>query len=327
LLLDVTDGGTKHYFRVRSKLNYYGPIRFRIRRESYYPTLPVDTDALIVLDNIIASYPPMTIQLSRYGEDYDASLKGSEVLGCMGDFNMPFLANGASDVLAKASFSYVTNFQGATQVIRVSSPQLHYRWRYLNQITDKWSTLSFSPSSTAFLTDSTATQLVTTTGIPLNQGVGDLEYFFTADLDAQYYLVRDYANDSAVGFGADWTEKITAVTNRATYRASDSVPSGGTDYFVRIREGESNIEWVELQGTLTVTNKVAGSNEVVRLLTENGTVPRMTLVGDHSWRYHYQIPTNAVGGKLSFKLVAKEYYTNATDATTWLIRTNKLIRE
>jgi len=114
LLLDVTDGGTKHYFRVRSKLNYYGPIRFRIRRESYYPTLPVDTDALIVLDNIIASYPPMTIQLSRYGEDYDASLKGSEVLGCMGDFNMPFLANGASDVLAKASFSYVTNFQGAT---------------------------------------------------------------------------------------------------------------------------------------------------------------------------------------------------------------------
>ena len=266
----------------------------------------------------------MTIQLSRYGEDYDASLKGSEVLGCMGDFNMPFLANGASDVLAKASFSYVTNFQGATQVIRVSSPQLHYRWRYLNQITDKWSTLSFSPSSTAFLTDSTATQLVTTTGIPLNQGVGDLEYFFTADLDAQYYLVRDYANDSAVGFGADWTEKITAVTNRATYAATDGVPSGGTDYFVRIREGESNMEWVQMVGTLTITNKVAGSNEVVKLVTPDGTVPRMTLVGDHSWRYHYQVPTNAIGGKLSFKLVAKEYYTNATDATTWLVRTNEL---
>ena len=102
------------------------------------------------------------------------------------------------------------------------------------------------------------------------------------------------------------------------------VPSGGTDYFVRIREGESNMEWVELQGTLTITNKVKGSNEVVRLLTPDGTVPRMTLVGDHSWRYHYQVPTNAIGGKLAFRLVTKEYYTNATDATQWLTRTNTL---
>ena len=266
----------------------------------------------------------MTIQLNRYGEDYDDTLTGSAVLGCMGDFSKPFLANGALDVLAKASFSYVTNFQGATQTIKVNSPQLHYRWRYLNQIVEDWSTIPFSPSSTAFLTDSTATQLVTTVGVPLDRGVGDLEYFFTANLDSQYYLVRDYANDTSVGFGSGWTEKITAITNRATYAATDGVPTGGTDYFVRIREGESNMEWVELQGTLTVTNKVSGSNETVRLLTPDGTVPRMTLVGDHSWRYHYQVPTNAIGGKLAFRLVTKEYYTNATDATEWLVRTNTL---
>ena len=276
------------------------------------------------MDNIIASYPPMTIRLNRYGEDYDANLKGAAVLGCMGDFNVPFLANGASDIFVKACFSYVTNFAGATQTIKVNAPQLHYRWRYLNQIVGEWNTIPFSPSSCAYLTDSTATQLVTSASVPLDRGVGDLEYFFTANLDSQYYLVRDYANDTAVGFGSEWTEKITAVTNRATYVATDGLPSGGTDYFVRIREGESNIEWVELQGTLTVTNKVAGSNEVVRLLTENGTVPRMTLVGDHSWRYHYAVPTNAIGGKLTFHLVTKEYYTNATDATVWLVRTNTL---
>ena len=160
--------------------------------------------------------------------------------------------------------------------------------------------------------------------IDLSDGVGDLEYFYTADVASVFYNCLDYTFDEPIGWGAGWSEEVTAITNRATYTAYDGVPSGGTDYFVRIREGESNIEWVELQGTLTVTNKVVGSNEVVRLLTPDGTVPRMTLVGDHSWRYHYQVPTNAIGGKLSFRLVTKEYYTNATDATQWHVRTNKL---
>ena len=151
-------------------------------------------------------------------------------------------------------------------------------------------------------------------------GVGDLEYYFTAELDAPYYAVRDYAFATAVGYGAGWTEAITAVTNRATYSAMDGVPSGGTDYFVRIREGESNMEWVQLVGTLIYTNKTGGSSEVVT----NKIASRMTLMGDHAWRYHYPIPKNAIGGELSFKLVTKEYYTNATDATTWLIRTNEL---
>ena len=139
-------------------------------------------------------------------------------------------------------------------------------------------------------------------------------------------------------------EEVASITNRVVYDTSKrSVPSMGTDYFTRIRDGESNIEWVQLVGTLTITNKVAGSNDVFRLHTPDGTIPRMTLVGDHSWRYHYEVPTNAIGGKLSFKLVAKEYYTNEVSAisaddpdsaatsadapaggVTWLTRTNNL---
>ena len=330
LLLNATEGGTRHYFRVRSKLNHYGPIKFRIRRESYYPELVnTDADALIALDNIIVSYPPMTIRLERYGEDYDDSLLGANVLGCMGDFNVPFQSAGQEGVLAKVKISWVTNNVNEEQRIEVKNPKFHYRWRYLNQIVDDWQTLDLLPSVPSYLVDSSATQLVTATAIPLNRGVGDLEYYFTADLDAQYYSVRDYANDVAVGYGDGWTEAITAVTNRATYAAMGVVPSGGTDYFTRIREGESNMEWVQLIGTLTITNRVAGSNEVVKVLTPDGTVPRMTLEGDHSWRYHYAVPANAIGGKLSFKIVTKEYYTNETAATSaaapaWLIRTNEL---
>ena len=59
----------------------------------------------------------------------------------------------------------------------------------------------------------------------------------------------------------------------AAYTAADALPSGGTDYFVRIREGESDLEWVELQGTLTFTNDVTGGNEIVRLLTPDKRMP------------------------------------------------------
>ena len=334
LLLNVTAGGTENYYRIRTQLNYYGPIRFRIRRLSYTTADP-DRVGLIALDNIVASYPPMTIRFERYGEDYDASLKGAEVLGCLGDFNVPFQSVGQNGVQARTKFSWVVNNSKAPQKVEVISPRFHYRWRYLNQMVEDWKVLPLNPSNPSYLEDSSATQLVTMVDHTLNQGTGDLEYFFTADLDAQYYSPRDYANDTVVGHGAGWTEKIYAVTNRASYTSLDGVPSGGTDYFVRIREGESNIEWVQLIGTLTITNKVAGSNDVYRLHTPDGTIPRMTLVGDHSWRYHYEVPTNAIGAKLSFKLVAKEYYTNETAATSaaapaggdvpvWLTRTNEL---
>ena len=327
LKLDATEGGTAHYFRIRTQLNYYGPIRFRIRRMSHYAGEDSDQVGLIALDNIIASYPPMTIKLERYGEDYDDSLRGAEVLGCIGDFNVPFQAVGQDGVQAKIKIAWVTNNVNESQKIEVKNPKFHYRWRYLNQVVPEWSTLDFSPSEPSYLVDSSATQLVTTVDHTLNQGTGDLEYYFTADLDAQYYSVRDYANDTAVGYGPGWTEKISAVTNQAAlmnpalYAGDVKLPSGGTDYFVRIREGASNMEWVQMVGDLVYTTNRA--DRTVEVVT-NSIAQRLTLMGDHAWRYHYQIPTNAIGGTLSFMLLAKEHYTNETDSATWLIRTNEL---
>ncbi|MBQ6007248.1 MAG: hypothetical protein IJL17_01820 [Kiritimatiellae bacterium] len=327
MTLASTATGGNLFYRARAQLNYYGPIRFRIRRLNDTGG-NLDTTALILLDNIIASYPPMTARLHRHGTDYDDSLKGSEVLGCVGDFSTPFQAFKSGDSTPLAWFEFVTN-SAARVSAKILNPQLHYRWRYLNQIISPWETIPFDQSSISS-TSVTTSNLVGQTALPLTDGVGDIEYYYTAEIDAPYYLVRDYACNA--GYGEGWTERITAITNRATYTAADALPSGGTDYFVRIREGESDLEWVELQGTLSVSNAVTGGNEVVRILTPDGTVPRLALVGDHTWRYHYQIPTNAVGGKLSFKLVTKEYYTNDTDATsasppafvTWLVRTNTL---
>ena len=281
----------------------------------------------------MVSYPAMRGYLFRYGDELDMSLKGSSVLGVLGDFNKPLLSFHEEGIRGRLYFSFLTN-TATTVTAKINNPRMIYRWRYLNQKVGDWKELPFDQTSIDSSSYSTS-NLVTLADVPLTDGVGDLEYYFTAELDAPYYAPRDYAFTSPIGYGVGWTEQISAVTNRASYTSLDGVPSGGTDYFVRIREGESNIEWVQLVGTLTITNKVAGSNDVYRLHTPDGTIPRMTLVGDHSWRYHYEVPTNAIGAKLSFKLVAKEYYTNETAATSaaapaggdvpvWLTRTNEL---
>ena len=63
LTLESTAGGTRLFYRVRSKLNYYGAIRFRIRRLSIHEGRAIDANAFLMLDNVIASYPPMYASL------------------------------------------------------------------------------------------------------------------------------------------------------------------------------------------------------------------------------------------------------------------------
>ena len=313
-------GGNTYFYRVRTTLNVRCPVRFRIVRTTVDtdPYRDADSVGLILIDNIVASYPVMSFDLHSYAPEYDCSLKGPDVVGVIGDFTIPFLSVNKADARPHAYYECLTNGSSLLRPV-LSNPEFHYRWRYLNQVLGNWKTVPMS-----LVPDSSHIEAPTGSAVDLTDGVGDLEYFYTADVSSVFYNCPDYAFDTSIGWGAGWSEAITAVTNRAAYTATDGVPSGGTDWFVRIREGESNLEWVELQGTLTVANKVGESNEVVRLLTLDKTVPRMALAGDHTWRYHYTIPTNAIGGKLAFHLVTKEYYTNAIDATHWLIRTNTL---
>ena len=83
-------GGSGMFYRMRTQLNWRAPIRFRIRRLNATGG-HVDMAGLILLDNIIASYPPMTATLGRQGTDCDGALTGSDALGCYGDVNVPFL--------------------------------------------------------------------------------------------------------------------------------------------------------------------------------------------------------------------------------------------
>ena len=315
LLMLVTDGGTKHYFRSRTLFNYYGPIRFRICRLTADPgpaTASVDSRGLILIDNIIASYPPATVRLERYGEPYDPSLKGTSVIGCVGDFDKPFLSYADTNVNTSIHFSWVTNFQGTTQNLRLTAPRFNYRWRYLDQKVNNWTNILLSTNKNVksaarvdFLVNAANTQLVSVTGIPLADGVGDLEYFYSATVSAPYYQTRDYANESSKfgrvpGTTKVWTEAITAVTNRLEVAEDFRTPALGSHHFTRVREGISDYKWVKLCTSVTTNGTDGVKKEDIR----------MELVGDHTWRTHYYVPTNMVGEKLSFHFQGELLFTN-----------------
>ena len=190
VVLASNSGGASLFYRIRAHLNYRGPIRFRIRRVGAESGSP-DAAGLVIIDNIVASYPPMSAVLHRYGEDYDSTLLGAEVLGCIGDFSTPFLAFNEPGIHGCAYVEFLTNTAVNVPVI-LNNPRMVYRWRYLNQIIGNWTDLAFDSTSVAS-SSATTSNLVTATEIPLGDGVGDIEYYFTAEMDAPYYEVQDYA--------------------------------------------------------------------------------------------------------------------------------------
>ena len=301
------------FYRLRAHLNWYNPIRFRIRRLNQTGG-QVDSSALILLDNIIASYPPMTAEIRCYGE-FDDSLKGADVLGYGGDFENAFLANGGESGKPRVGVDFVTNTASSTDV-KILNLDIHYRWRYLNQQVGPWKTVPFNVTG-LISSAGPASNVWGRAGVSLTDGPGDLEYYFVANIDAPYFNVRDYA--CSAGYGAGWTEAITAVTNRASYTAEDALPSGGTDYFVRIREGESDYEWVKLVSLVSTNATNIGTNGPLFGATRE---TRMELVGDHTWRTHYYVPTNMVGETLRFHFQGKEYYKADAADLSYATRTN-----
>ena len=108
---------------------------------------------------------------------------------------------------------------------------------------------------------------------------------------------------NGISYGRDWTEEITNIVSRATYTVANALPSGGTDWFTRIREGASDYASISLVGEVT-TNGAWGVN---LHKVENNERTKMELVGDHAWRYHYYIPTNAIGERIRFHFEGVKY--------------------
>ncbi len=321
LLMTVKKATSFNFYRVRTQLNYYGPIRFRIIRTGV-DTGKEDLAGLILVDNIIASYPPSTIRMNRKGDDYDPSLGGTSVLGCTGDFDRPFISYADSNVNTSISFDWVTNYLSSTDNLVINTPRFHYRWRYLDQKVNPWREVVMTTNknittsgSVEMLKNVGNTNFFTVAGIPLSDGVGDLEYYYTVNvLKSPYYELCDYTRNTGSVFGrkldADgnttsdtWSEAIKTVTCKLQVADDFKTPALGNHFFSRVREGISDYKWVKLCTTVTTNGTEDVKHEDIR----------MELVGDHTWRTHYYVPTNMVGETFAFHFQGEQLYTNRVD--------------
>ena len=327
LSLDIMTGAnsTSSLYRVAVPLNYSKPMRFRIRRTSVPGIFAPDADGFILLDNVIASYPAMRADLEPMGV-FDPSVGGKAVLGTAAAWSSPFPAISEKGVTPRAKAEYLANpgDTNANMSTFITAAYMHYRWRYLDQqVEDEWKTVPLDPDTARATLSNTTAFLTSPRTIDIPDAVGDLEYWFDVVLNAPYYKYVDY---SGTDLGLEYTnasgtheysEHLASVTNTAGVVAP--YESRGTNWFVRLREGESSYEGLEVQYYMTKKRDGEGERSYVDAMTGRWETASLELIGNHTWRGNLQT-LNATN--LHYRIAMKnlqdasksdyQYVTNAT---------------
>ena len=297
LALAVKNGKTmKNFYRVVVPFTELGNevyakashLRFRIRRTTALSNYDADQKYMILLDNIIVSYPPMRAELGTAGfyDAGDAAKRGKTMMGYELSTSTPYPAAGDATLKGRAKATYIVNEGNplADTTAFVAAAQMWYRWRYLNQRFGDWKYVDLDP-----MTFESAQTL------DLPSVVGDVEYYYTAQLQAPFYKYVDY---SGTDLGVPYSEEVTDVTNRLD--SATILPTTGTDWFFRLRKGASEWEGVSVVAQGALTNEYP-----------------MALIEDDMWRALVVIPTNAEGNcTFSFKGV------NKLTGSPWEIKEN-----
>ncbi len=282
-LLGFSGGGkTDKFVRGCAEVDIRGPVRFRIRRTTRVESYGEDNyHGLLLLDNIIASPPAMYTDLAPFGH-YDERKVGKQTLGQECALSIPFPSIFDTEVYARAKAQNVTTPDLPIDNTNfVASARLNYRWRYLNQ--------RFSPArvededrwESVFLDPEDGYRSIEPLKYPAAEG--DIEFFYDLTLQAPFYAYQDYSGCGVAKPTGDYTEEIRHWTNRMdlTVLESTRLASGGTNWFVRLRNGTSN--WASMRLVLEGgTGAVAGEYD-------------MELTGDNTWRTLVLVPTNAEG--------------------------------
>ena len=300
-LAETTDGDKDHYFyRVHVPLVKYGPVRFRIRRTTTDMTVESVDDGFILMDNIIVSVPPVSATLEPYGH-FDPKLAGDAAVGMGGAFEVPFPSATGPKFPGRCRVTLPpgTPYAGKPISDYISMAQMFYRWRYLGEAED-W--------RMAVLEGTGTDTMATAADLEIPDRPGDVEFYFVSMMKSDYYGYVDYSRKEGSGkvSKSGYTEEITkkeSVMDLSAYHVS-RLASGGTNWFVRLRDGASDFEGM----TLEVRGKAFTNSCPMRLVEDGG------------WRGLFAIPTNAEGtctfrfhGRNRQTAGAAEYAFNTTD--------------
>ena len=308
--LTVARGGSdRNFYRICAQVNERGLVRFRIRRTaidnaSAHPEYAGDKDfdddgGFILIDNILVSHPAMRADIEPCGF-FDETLEGKSVIGRGSAWSVPFPSILDTDVKARGRVVYTTNAgaQADTSVF-VSSAKMQYRWRYLDQIASPWREVHLD---TGTFVSHENLDLRAPSGERLP---GDVEFRYVTRLNAPFY---DYVDYSGLGIklGGLFTEEISCVTNALA--SPVRLASRGTDWFVRLRDGQSDY------AAVSVAYRVgADTNEQYASLyvTDAGV-----------WRGYVPVSTNFAGEVLQYRFVLRDRQTPG--AAEWSVNTNIL---
>lgn len=276
------DGTTNWFYRVRATIDTNMPVRVRIVRNDDTENWDggMDDEGLVTIDNIVVSYPAMGIAISQFG----APAEPDNIVqrGQRAPFDIAFpTARDLGKFHAQARVKYIVNNTNEVDSSFVGSMTMTYRWRYLNQKIGDWKELTLTASG------DDPERFVSSAPIE-GEGIGDIEYFGSAVVNAPFYEYWDYSGLGGWHWPDAFTErrgdvKISALAD-GVYAEDHLSPALGTDYFIRLREGASDYEGVRLH--VKRTNGAADDPKTKEEVVE------MRLSNDHTWRGLYQVVTN-----------------------------------
>ena len=296
-----TGGGHSDFYRVYAPINYYAPCRFRIRRASINSTYSdnPDNNAFILVDNIIVSYPPVKVNLTPKGR-FDKDRNGKLTIGWGGAFSPAFPSVG--DKITARAESHIDGVTTNRADELVTAATLRYRWHYLQQTNEAWQAVSLNSGFEAVAP------------LVLPGMAGDVDFRFELTQVAPYYSYLDYTGTGAGLGDSGYSERVAAVTSTLAntdrdWTTNDTYKvSAGTDWFVRLRDGASELEgvWLELK------------------TTDDDELPPvgMELKGDHLWRGYYRTPTNSAVKGVYYRL--REVNRQTDGSAAYAFNTNYL---
>ena len=293
------------------------PCRFRIRRVAMLGEESEenvdDWHGFIVVDNVIASWPTEVVSCGT-GGSYDPRKAGKQVLGWESAFSVDYPSAKEANLYVRASYA------GTPDV--VTSARCHYRWRYLDA--------AFSPErirvndeenfATVYLDPAEGFKSIAPLDLEkLGGGAGDLEYWFDLTAVTPFYEYCDYSGLSIAKPTGDYTENPEKGVPGRRSESEGRLPSRGTDWFVRLRDGASGYESFRAYFTYTLRDEYGmtrpGSQEVDLFLSE-----------DHVWRGYVKTSKEMAGRPANYRLESLRPETPGSPAPN-LVKTHLVASE